>query len=383
MVRRHLAPFVLIVVGCSSPLVEPSVEWPTREPSRAEAPWKLTASDGSGLEVVRVDAKAVVEGPLAFTELHLYFRNGENRTREGRFAITLPNRAAVSRFAMEIGGHMQEAEVVPKQRARRVYEDFLHRKQDPALLEKSAGNEFTARVFPIPALSDKHLVISFSQELAGEYVLPLRGLPTVEQLDVRVVTTRLDGSPAIQEIHERRWQPDRDFTVGAATTTAVGAGGLVAMQIAPNLTATQADPPTSLTLLVDTSASRARSDSRPTSTRSASWSASYSGWRDRVARAGLRSGRPGDLRRAILAVRFRAGRAAPPSRGRRVRPRLCARVGEWAIAAASRGRDRWCGDRRARAGSAPRHRLASGSDRCRARRRSARRAARPVARSRR
>ena len=49
----------------------------------------------------RVDAKAVFEGPLAFTELHLYFHNPEDRVREGTFQITLPQHAAVSRFAME------------------------------------------------------------------------------------------------------------------------------------------------------------------------------------------------------------------------------------------------------------------------------------------
>lgn len=66
-----------------------------------QAPWSLTATDGSGLVLTRVDAKAVFEGPLAFTELHLYFHNPEDRVREGTFAITLPNKAAVLRFAME------------------------------------------------------------------------------------------------------------------------------------------------------------------------------------------------------------------------------------------------------------------------------------------
>src|SRR5947208_3071528 len=103
-------------------------------------PWTLTASDGSGLLLTRVDAKAVVQGPLAFTELHLYFHNPEARQREGTFAITLPADAAVSRFAMENNGQWMEAEVVEKMVARRAYEDFLHRKQDPALLEKAEGN---------------------------------------------------------------------------------------------------------------------------------------------------------------------------------------------------------------------------------------------------
>src|SRR5213078_1395284 len=117
-----------------------------------------------------------IEGPLAFTELTLGFENPLDRTLEGHFDVVLPPRAAVSRLAMLLPAGWQEAEVVEKQAARVAYEDFLHRRQDPALLEKGAGNEFSARVFPIPANGEKHLVVSFSQELAGRgYVLPLRG----------------------------------------------------------------------------------------------------------------------------------------------------------------------------------------------------------------
>ena len=68
----------------------------------------------------------------------------------GKFAMVLPTGAAVSRLAMKLGERWQEGEVVEKQAARRAYEDALHRRQDPALLEQGAGNEITARVFPIP-----------------------------------------------------------------------------------------------------------------------------------------------------------------------------------------------------------------------------------------
>jgi len=225
-------------------------------------PWTLTASDGSGLVLTRVDAKAVVQGPLAFTELHLYFHNSEARTREGTFAITLPAGAAVSRFAMEISGQWQEAEVIEKAVARRVYEDFLHRKQDPALLEKAAGNQFTARVFPIPGNSDKHLVLSFSQELAGRgYTLPLRGLPKTARVAVQLVANALDGTTTTQVLSEHDWQPDRDFVATVpASAAAVTSGGLVVGALAlADARGTFAPPevPSQLTLLVDTSASRA------------------------------------------------------------------------------------------------------------------------------
>ncbi len=228
--------------------------------AQQQAPWTLTASDGSGLLVTKVEAKAVLQGPLAFTELHLYFHNTEDRIREGTFAITLPSGAAVSRFAMEQNGQFLEAEIVEKQLARRAYEDNLHRKQDPALLEKGAGNQFTARVFPIPAKADKHLVISFSQELPGtRYTLPLRGLPKVESLDIQLAITGADGKTTQQVLSHRNWTPDRDFVSEAPSAAeALVAGQYVVAQISAfDQAQVAADRPTGITLLVDTSASRA------------------------------------------------------------------------------------------------------------------------------
>jgi hypothetical protein len=223
---------------------------------KQEAPFSLTATDGSGLVMTRIEARAVFQGPLAFTELHLHFHNPENRVREGRFQITLPPDAAVSRFAMQHDQQWMEAEVVEKQLARRAYEDFLHRKQDPALLEKADGNQFTARVFPIPANGDKHLVLSFSQELPGQrYVLPLRGLSKVARVDVRLTTLAADGSKHDQTLSERDWTPDRDFVSTHTVASAVVSGRQVAAQLPVSASATP-DAPSALTILVDTSASR-------------------------------------------------------------------------------------------------------------------------------
>jgi hypothetical protein len=91
----------------------------TLRPSQRDAtraPVSLTASDGTGLKLVSLTARAVVEEPLAFTELHLVFENPTDRRIEGRFEIEMPPNAAISRFAMLIGGHWQEGEVVERAR---------------------------------------------------------------------------------------------------------------------------------------------------------------------------------------------------------------------------------------------------------------------------
>ena len=69
----------------------------------AGPPLSLTSSDGAGLQLVSMSARAVVEDPLCFTELKLTFRNPQPRQIEGQFEITLPPGAAISRFAMRQG----------------------------------------------------------------------------------------------------------------------------------------------------------------------------------------------------------------------------------------------------------------------------------------
>ena len=256
------------LAACEGPSMARSIE------IELPPPLQLTASDGSGLELVSLEARGVLVSPLAFTELHLTFDNPEDREMEGRFRILLPPGAAVSRFAMEIEGEWREGEVVERQRAREVYEDFLYRRQDPALLEQQAGNEFSARVFPIPARGTKRLIVSWSHELTSPeevYRIPLAGLPEIGELDVRVLVGRTGVAVAgasdpeirgvdyrVMELSKKRWRPDRDFEVAQPAEGAEGLrhDDLMLLRVRPPVD----DRPQkigSLAVLVDSSASRA------------------------------------------------------------------------------------------------------------------------------
>ena len=222
------------------------------------APFGLTASDGSGVKLVSIAARAVVQDPLAFTELHLVFENPEDRVREGTFSITLPEKASISRFSMKVGDTWQEGEVVERQAARRAYEDFLHRKQDPALLEHAAGNQFSARVFPIPARARKELILSYSEELGvgAPYVLPLSGLPAVDH--VAVEATVGDGGAKANYASDGA-APAGDFLIERdrlSGADGLRSGNLAVVRVRPVAVAT-AEPLRSAVVLVDTSASRA------------------------------------------------------------------------------------------------------------------------------
>jgi tetratricopeptide (TPR) repeat protein len=220
----------------------------------AEAPLSLTASDGTGLKLEQLKARAVLEGPLAFTELHLVFSNPQDRVIEGTFHMVLPPLATVSRFAMKLDDRWQEGEVVEKQAARRAYDDFLHRRQDPALLEQSGGNAFDARVFPIPARGKKELIVSYSHAPEGAYLLPLKGLPAVGALDV---SAYVDGRSAAT-LQKQGYAPENDFKVEVSKDAdkALRAGDYLVARVSGAVTGA-ADPIESVAILFDTSASRA------------------------------------------------------------------------------------------------------------------------------
>jgi hypothetical protein len=249
-----------------------SNDQPEAEPA---APISLTASDGTGLALVALEADGVLQPPLAFTELHLTFENPRDQRIEGRFRIALPPGAALSRFAMKNDGGWQEGEVVERQRARQAYEDFLHRRQDPALLEQEAGNEFSARVFPIQPRGRKELIVSWSHAMAradAPYVLPLLGLSRIGQLDVRVLlgdrpaagasASNLGGEVSdrrVVELHKRSWTPDGDFEIPqdrVAGRVGLRRGNLAVVRVAAPVAA-EPQEIAGLYVLVDSSASRA------------------------------------------------------------------------------------------------------------------------------
>src|SRR5687768_3657768 len=88
----------LTLLGGASAYAEPEIK---TVPGPKTAPVRLTASDGTGLHLVDYKADVVVQGPLAFTQLRLIFENPQDRVLEGRFEITLPEGAALSRLAMK------------------------------------------------------------------------------------------------------------------------------------------------------------------------------------------------------------------------------------------------------------------------------------------
>ncbi len=130
------------------------------------------------VELSKLNISVFVVDNIATTTYEMHFFNSNNRVMEGELKFPLPNGVTVSRFALDVNGEMREGVVVEKEKAAQAFEAVTRRQIDPGIIEVTKGNNFKARVYPIPANGYKKAIIAFDRELTGDnnnyiYQLPL------------------------------------------------------------------------------------------------------------------------------------------------------------------------------------------------------------------
>ena len=154
---------------------------------------------GQALHSYRVKSlsvDAVLEGQVAQVQISQEFQNTSNRTIEASFVFPIPQDGAINRLTLMIGDKEYEANLLPREEARRIYEGYIRRNQDPALLEWLGSGMFRTSVFPIPPGQRRVVTIRYSQicrQYMGltEWNLPLRNAQytsnTLQSLKVNLV----------------------------------------------------------------------------------------------------------------------------------------------------------------------------------------------------
>jgi Ca-activated chloride channel homolog len=130
------------------------------------------------LEVNFVKVHTRITDQVAVTFVDQEFYNPNPSRLEGSFVFPVPRGAHIDKFTMDIDGKQVEAELLPADKARRIYEDIVRKARDPALLEYADRDLFKVRIFPIEPRSKKRVTLSYTQLLKADdglvsYVLPL------------------------------------------------------------------------------------------------------------------------------------------------------------------------------------------------------------------
>jgi Ca-activated chloride channel homolog len=110
-----------------------------------------------------VDIK--IDNQIAQTTVDQVFINNYHRDIEGTYIFPMPEEISISKFSMFVGGEEIKGKILDRNEARRVYEDIVRRKKDPALLEYFNDGMFKASVYPIPAHGETRIKLYYSEIL--------------------------------------------------------------------------------------------------------------------------------------------------------------------------------------------------------------------------
>ena len=106
-----------------------------------------------------------IEDQVATTHVDQVFVNDAAFAVEGTYIFPLPEGATISEFAMWVEGEKFEGQLLTKEEARAIYESYVRRQQDPALLEYVGRGAFQASIFPIPPGDERRIELTYSEIL--------------------------------------------------------------------------------------------------------------------------------------------------------------------------------------------------------------------------
>ncbi len=140
--------------------------------SRAFAPERRGAVD-----ITEISVQVDILESTATTTIEIRLHNSSNRRQEAELIVPVPDGAVIRGFAYDGPGGMITAKVLPKEEARRIYQQLVSKIRDPALVEFIGYNLIRSSVFPVEARGKQKVRLTYEHllEVDGnriDYVLP-------------------------------------------------------------------------------------------------------------------------------------------------------------------------------------------------------------------
>lgn len=163
-----------------------------------ETPRSDTPTQQIRLQSLRINTE--ISGGLAQTTVQMVFFNPNQRLLEGTLHFPLLPEQQITAFALDVNGVLRPAVPVEKAKGRQVFEEIERRQVDPGLLEKTEGNNFRLRIYPIPAQGVRTVQLQYAEPLARQggnwaYRLPLAYGETMRDFDFALKVAGSDAAP--------------------------------------------------------------------------------------------------------------------------------------------------------------------------------------------
>jgi Ca-activated chloride channel homolog len=148
---------VLIVINPPHPVPLPRPIPPPRPLPRPTPPMSY--------KIKELEFQARLKDQVAQVQASQTFVNTGSAQMEVSFVFPVPYDGAIDRMTFMVDGKEYDAKLLPKDEARKIYEEHVRRSQDPALLEWVGYGMFKTSVFPVPPGAERKVSLKYSQLL--------------------------------------------------------------------------------------------------------------------------------------------------------------------------------------------------------------------------
>ena len=138
------------------------------------------------VEVRSIDASVQINDQIALTTMTVSFHNPAGRMQEGQVLLPVPQGAVLKSFALEGAQGKFQAEILPREEARKIYDEIVRRSKDPAILEFAGYGAVQSGVFPVPPRGGAKIRLVYEELLPVDVDRVDYVLPRSESLDYRV-----------------------------------------------------------------------------------------------------------------------------------------------------------------------------------------------------
>ncbi len=114
-------------------------------------------------EVREVSVDARIREQVAEVQVSQTFHNPGSFALEAEYLFPLPDDGAIQSLVLMVDGKELPGRLLPKDEARRIYEEVVRTKRDPALLEYMGRGLYRTSVFPIPPGADRKVTMRYTQ----------------------------------------------------------------------------------------------------------------------------------------------------------------------------------------------------------------------------
>jgi len=158
----------LVVVGLLGSLVHAQgLLIVTNTPDRVMLPRPLPPPQPPAMsyKIKELAVHARLVDQVARVQVSQSFVNTGSRQMEVSFVFPLPYDGAIDQMTFLVDGKEYPAKLLPAAEARRIYEGYVRRNRDPALLEWIGTGMFQTSVFPVPPGAERRVTLRYSQLL--------------------------------------------------------------------------------------------------------------------------------------------------------------------------------------------------------------------------